>query len=157
MSVNVKQADRRELHFDSMQDLLDEVERLAAGEVETTGNWTLAQMMQHLSLIFNATIDGFGVRMPWLMRAMAKLFMKNRFLYKALPSGFKIPKNMQKFEPEDLPQETALENLRAAIQRLQSTDERAEHPIFGALSKEESDNFQLRHAELHLSFVKPKA
>ena len=56
--------------------------------------------------------------------------------------------------PNDIPVEQALDNLRAAVKRLQTEEQRATHPIL-RLTEAEKDEFQLRHAELHMSFVVP--
>lgn len=152
--VDTRRAERRELHFNNFADLLAEAERLAEGEVVTTGNWTFGQILDHLSKALNATIDGVDIKVSWPMRMMGRL-MKKRFLTKGIPPGFKIPEGGEQFEPEDeITVETGLQRLRDAIERIESTDERAEHVVFGPVPKEIADTFQLRHAEMHLGFVR---
>ena len=41
---------RRELHFQSIQDILDDVEAVqAAPQIETLGNWSAGQIFKHLA------------------------------------------------------------------------------------------------------------
>ncbi|MDA1055592.1 MAG: DUF1569 domain-containing protein [Planctomycetota bacterium] len=158
MSVNTKTvAGRRKLRFNSFDDLRAEAERLAGSEVKMLGNWSLAQIFKHLAEGLNSTIDGSSFKPPLFVRLVAGVFMKKKFIYKEIPSGFAIPKDAQaQFLPkEDIETEAALTELQAAIERVKSTDKRAQHPVFGKVTREEANNFQLRHAEMHLSFAVP--
>ena len=42
--------ERRDLRFQNLDEVLAEVERLASGEVRTTGNHTFGQILNHLAL-----------------------------------------------------------------------------------------------------------
>lgn len=162
MSVDTKSvAGRRKLRFDSLDDLLAEADRLASGEVTMLGNWSLAQVFAHLAAGINSTMDGSTFKPPALMRLMApvmKMFMKKKFIHEGIPSGFQIPKAAQaQFIPaDDVEIQTALGQLRSAVERFKSADNLAGHPLLGTLTKEETMQFQLRHAEMHLSFAIPK-
>ena len=159
MTVNTKQvAERREIRFESLDDLLADAEKLASGEVRTVGNWTLGQILEHLAQAMISSIDGTDMKFPWLMKKIIRLFVnKDKMLNKTVPAGFKIPKKGEpQFSPSpDVSTEDGLASLRAAVQRCQTEEARAEHPVFGELSREQWDKFQLRHAELHLSFAIP--
>ena len=157
MSVDTKTVEgRRELRFNSFDDLRIAVDQLAAGNVKMLGNWSLAQVFKHLAASLNATIDGSSIKASFFLRLMAPL-MKKKFIYRGIPAGFKIPKEAQaQFLPSNAVETAdALDQLQAAIERVQSADTIAPHPLFGNLSKEELEQFQLRHAELHLSFAVP--
>ena len=157
MPVNTKTVEhRRDVHYDSFQDLVEDTERLAAGGYKTVGNWTFSQILFHVTAGLNATVDGFDFLAPWPMRVMAKLLMKKKFLKTPVPAGYEIPAKVKdKFAPKDVPLDEALAGLRAAVERLESTESREAHPFFGKVTREESDKLQLRHAELHMSFVVP--
>ena len=158
MSVNTKQVNgRRKVSYASYEQMLADVRKLAEGQTTTMGNWSLAQICKHLAAAFHGAIDGIAFRAPWPMRVIAKLVMKRTFLTKALPAGFSIPKKAQhQFLPEDAAElAVAIEALEAAVERLKKEPKRVPHPIFDQLSREEWDQFNLRHAELHMSFVKP--
>ena len=120
------------------------------------GNWSLAQIFTHLAAGINSTIDGTTFKAPFSMRLMAPL-MKKRFVYGGIPAGFEMPKEAHsQFLPGvEAETEAALGALRKATERLTSADKLATPPPFGKLTKEEAKQFQLRHAELHLSFAVP--
>ncbi|REJ86679.1 MAG: DUF1569 domain-containing protein [Planctomycetota bacterium] len=48
------------------------------------------------------------------------------------------------------------EHLKAAIARCGEETRRADHPVFGRLTLDEWEQFGLRHAEMHMSFVHPE-
>ena len=151
---NVKQ--RREVHFDSYEDLLSDAEHLASTDVRTTGNWTLGQILKHLAQSMNSSIDGTDMKFPWVMKKMVRLFInKEKILNETIKPGFKIPKKGEaQFSPgPDTTTEEGLASLREAVKRCQTETSRSEHPAFGELTREEWDKMNLRHAELHLSFA----
>ncbi|NOY40931.1 MAG: DUF1569 domain-containing protein [Planctomycetes bacterium] len=156
--VNTKTVrNRRQVSYQSYDDLLADAEKLAGGDVEMVGNWTLAQVFDHLVRSFNASIDGIGFKLPWLMRVVAAPIFKHKMLNVALPSGFKIGKSSKgKFYPhEDVGLEDSLDRLRKAIERCKTERTRSMHPLFGDLSCEDWDKFSLRHAEMHMGFAVP--
>lgn len=146
---------RRTVRFESLQEVLQDAERLAAGEVRSLGNWSFGQILDHLAKTMEMTIDGFDFKAPWLIRIVAKLFMKKRFLTKTMPAGFQFRKGMQGLLPDEISIADGLDRLRRAVERLETETRRATSPIFGKTTVEESNQLQLRHAELHLSFVLP--
>jgi hypothetical protein len=83
--------------------------------------------------------------------------MKNRFLEKTLPPGFQIPeKDKPILEPADTTSTAeGLAAIESAVERLKTESSRVEHPVLGKLTSEEWTKFHLRHAEMHLSFVRP--
>lgn len=147
---------RRELHFESIQDILADAEQLASNEVECLGNWSCGQIFDHLAKTFKATVDGVSFRAPWYIRLCAPL-MKKKFLTKSMPAGFQFPERMRPdFEPADpVSTEDGLNHLREAIHRYQSAPNRAPHVVFGNMTNEEWDQLHCRHSELHLSFAVP--
>ena len=159
MTVNTKKvADRREVHYNSLDDMLADAERLASGNVRTLGNWSLGQIFKHLAAALHSSIDGTDMKFPWLMKKIFNLIMnKEKMLREPLSPGFKIPKQgeAQFFPDPGASTEDGLAALRAAVGRCQTESSRAEHPAFGQLTHEEWDKFHLRHAEMHMSFAVP--
>ncbi len=154
--VTGKVAGRRELHFESLDELQQEAERLADGEIELLGNWSLAQILNHLTITMTNSLDGFPFRAPIPMRLvmpLMRLFMKKRFLTKSLPAGFQIPKNASAMVPGKTSTADALAALQAVIERLNAESKRSPNPFLGSLSVDEWNHFHLRHAEMHLSFA----
>ncbi|MCA8999807.1 MAG: DUF1569 domain-containing protein [Planctomycetaceae bacterium] len=147
---------RRAVHYDTLDELLAEAERLASEEIEMLGNWTYPQILKHLALSMNNSIDGFPGKAPLPIRLVVRL-LRESFLSKSLPAGFKFPNRFrpQLEPPEETTLEEGLEDLRQAIARVQSDSQRAPHPVLGQLSREDYDRLHLRHAEMHMSFVRP--
>ena len=157
MSINTKRvAGRRELWFDSFDEVLSDAERCVTQGYRPLGNWSTGQILSHLSRTIVGSVDGFGFRSPWFIRWFAPL-LKQRFLKQRMPAGFKLPRAAAaELVPTD---ETAaaagLELLGSAIAHVQSTSQRAPSPIFGPMSAAESDRLQFNHAAMHLSFLVP--
>lgn len=144
---------RREVRYASLDAMLADAERLAGGDVETLGNWTLGQILEHLALIQEASIDGYPSMMPAPVRWFVTTFLKRRFLTRGFPpSGPKMKRTLQ---PETLDEAAALQHLRRATERVRTETRRAKNPVFGEMTLEEWEQLYLRHAELHLSFVRP--
>lgn len=146
---------RRKLRFESYEEVLTDVEHLAAGEVRLLGNWSFGQILKHLAVAVDSMIDGGPFNMPAPVKFLMNLMMKKRMLTRSLSPGFKLPKSAQALVPDETSVEEGLELLRVAIDRLHKETKRAPHGAFGVLSPLEWDQFQLRHCEMHLSFVVP--
>lgn len=149
--------ERRTLHFETIDDILADVEQLVAGEHTTVGNWTFAQILEHLTATINCSFDGFPFKMPWPVRFLAGNFMKKGFLNSPMKSGYKLPKSGGRLIPQEDggKLEIALADFRAAIQRLKNNEPTQDNPVFGPMSPEDWDKLHKRHSELHLSFVRP--
>ena len=157
MTVNTKTVTgRRKVHYENLNELLADAERLSEGEVTLIGNWSRGKIFGHISRSLNFSIDVFPFKVNWAIRMIAKLFMKKKFLTKPLPAGFQIPeKNQPDFVPENDDTEQGLAELREAIQRFQTDPTRVKHAILGELTAEEWEQFHRRHAEMHMSFIIP--
>ena len=151
-------AGRRVLRFERLDDVVADAEALAAaeraGRLRAAGNWRLGQVFGHLAAWVGYAYDGLPVEPPrlvrWLMRPM-----KKRFLYRTMPAGVKIPSAAGgTFGTEPLSTDEGLERLRRAYARLNAEAPRRPHPLFGRLTHDEWINGHLRHAELHLSFLR---
>lgn len=149
---------RRTVHYDSMDDLLEDAERLAKVKTRTLGNWSVGQIYKHLAASLGASIDGFPFNLPTPVQWLMRLTVKQRFLTKPLKPGFQMPTKVAKtMMPADgTSTEEGLAALRAAVERIKNTPTRATNAMFGTLTRAESDQFHLRHAEMHMSFIVPQ-
>jgi hypothetical protein len=149
--VNTKKVKtRREAQYCSLDDIAADAKRLTEVEVRTDGNWSQGQIYDHLAKNFNGSIGGMGFAMPAPVRFLMSALMKKKFLTKGLPPGFKTN---AKLEPPEVSTSEGLDALTKAIERLKQEETRAMHPIFGNISREEWDQFHMRHAEMHMSFI----
>ncbi len=149
---------RREVRYESFDDLLADAERLVSGGAHMQGNWSLGQIFAHLATAFNSSIDGFSFRAPWYIRFVARWFMKGRFLNKGLPAGYQIPDKHKKdfVADEGIDTVEAFDSLKRAVERQRVESKRVPHPVLGKLNLDEWERFHLRHAELHMSFAVPE-
>ncbi|MCA9198826.1 MAG: DUF1569 domain-containing protein [Planctomycetales bacterium] len=152
MAVNTKAVKgRRSVRYESYGELLADAQQLAASNVKTLGNWSLGQILKHVADSIDTSVDGAGFSLPAPVRWLMTILMKNKFLYRELPPGFNSSKQ---FIPGETSVEEGIRALRQAIDRQSSEAHRARHPAFGKISKDEWTAFNLRHAEMHMSFVK---
>jgi len=148
---------RRVLSLKTIDDAIAEAERVAAadreGRARTLGNWTIGQIFGHLATWANYAFDGTPMAAPWFVRLIARA-MKNRFLNKGIPAGGKIPRVPGgTFGTDVLSTDEGLERFCKAFGRLKTETPTQPSAAFGHLTPEEHVKLNLRHAELHLSFV----
>ncbi len=148
---------RREVSYQSLDDIQADAERLAAQPVELLGNWSLGQIFVHLATGMEMSIDGFPMKAPAPVRWVARWFVKPRILRNGMKPGFQLPRKASAVLPaEGVSTEEGLAHLQKAIARLRSEPTSGWHPIFGKMTPAETHLMQLRHAEMHLSFVIPR-
>ncbi|MCH9654569.1 MAG: DUF1569 domain-containing protein [Planctomycetes bacterium] len=152
--VTKKVTGRRTVCYESLDDLLKDADQMSQSDVHLLGNWSLGQILKHLAMSLDASIDGMDFKLPAPVRFLMTLLMKRKFLTKALPPGFK---STSKFIPDETTTEEGLAALRTAVKRQQSESARVDHPGFGKMTNKEWNDFNLRHAEMHMSFVLPKS
>jgi hypothetical protein len=146
---------RRRVSYGSYQDLQGEAEKAVQANAGTTGNWSLGQILEHLAIANEKSIDGFEFGAPKPVQLAAQLFFKKRILRDGMQPGFQLsPKAQKHLVPGETDPRAALDHLRRTIHRLGTESKRSPHPFFGRLTRDESDRLMLRHAELHMSFVK---
>jgi hypothetical protein len=158
MAVDTKLVvNRRDVHYESLSDFLVDAERQAAGGAHCLGNWSLAQIFDHLSRSLRVAVDGTDAQFPGPARFLLHLIRK-RFFSRPMKPGFHVPEKLEKvLRPGDgLATERSLQGLRAAVSRFETAAELTVHPAFGRLTRDEWLQLTLRHAELHMSFVVPE-
>jgi hypothetical protein len=155
--------DRRTLRFTSLDDLRADLDHLEDafydGCVRPAGNWTPAQVLNHLAAFINFAYDGYPPQLPppgLIMRLFARL-LGTKILDKGFPPGIRMPGIAAgTFGADDSPFEDALTRLRHAIDRLEASAPTIPNPVLGFLSHHDWIRLHLRHAELHLSFLHPE-
>lgn len=151
MPINTKKVQgRRKVRYESLDEFLADAQRLSETEVRTLGNWSQGQIYEHLSRSLDSSIDGVGFSLPAPVRWLMSLFMKRKFLKKGLPAGFKTT---DRFMPGETSVEEGFSSLQGAIARQKQEAMRASHPAFGDIGREGWNDFNLRHAEMHMSFL----
>lgn len=155
-----KVAGRRRLRFESIDQALADVERLVAaeraGRLRRLGNWTLGQTLGHLATWAEYAYTVAPLKTPFFVRWILRL-RKRKYLYNSMPSGVRIPRvEGGTLGTDTLPLEEGRQRFRRAMERLKAEPPTAPSPAFGMLTHEEGIALNLRHAELHLSFLIPE-
>jgi hypothetical protein len=151
-----KVTDRRQLKFNTLDDILADVERLKAGKVRSLGNWSPGQNLKHLEILMIGCLDGIEVKVSFLMRIAVSL-LKGRVLTKPMSAGLQLPKAAAALLPAETSWEDGVQGICAALLRMKTEVHRHAHPVLGALTRDQWDQLHCRHCELHLSFLVPEA
>jgi len=157
VAIETKRArNRRTLHYRDLDEFLADAEDMLRGPTRTIGNWTLAQIFDHLARSMNASVDGMSVSFPAPLRFLLK-FRKKAILSNPMKPGFRCPKRVERvLRPgEGLDVDDAWSQLREAVFRFRAASHFPPHPAFGEMTRDEWNQIALRHAELHMSFVVP--
>ena len=157
MSIKTaKVAGRRVLKFQSLDEMLADAEQITSGPVRCMGNWSAGQILKHLAIAVESAITGVDYTHPWYIRLTARL-MKRHFLNCTMEPGFQMPQAMKAefMPPDDVSIGDGLSALRQSVTRFRAATELAPSKIFGQMTRDEAEKFQLRHAEMHLSFLVP--
>lgn len=146
---------RRTLRFSSLDEMLTDTRQVVGNSHVTTGQWTAAQILDHLSRAIDCSFDGFGFSAPLWIRILVRPF-RNGLLLRPMRAGFRVPQRGAVLLPSDaVTLEDALARLERSTTRLQNERPEQPHPVLGVLSPQEYRLMHLRHAELHLSFILP--
>jgi hypothetical protein len=152
-----KVAGRRTLKFNSLDEILADIEKLNQGNRRTLGNWSDGQILKHLTVPMAWCLDGAKLKAAWYMRLMGWM-IKNRFLRSPMPPGFKLPKDFaEHLEAPPTTWEDGLQVIRSTIARMKAEPQRFPSPFLGELTREQWDQLHCRHCELHLSFILPES
>ena len=146
----------RKLHFETLDQAVAEVERLAAGPVKTTGNFSFPQIVEHLATAFDIS-SGHQTPppVPFFLRLLGPLIAR-RAAYRPMKPGLKLPKDAQEFFwKEGKNPDQMMDEFREAFARYRKVDPLPRHPFFGNLSRKDNEQLQCRHMELHLGFARP--
>jgi hypothetical protein len=155
-----KVANRRVLRFDSIDQMLAEVDRLVAsekaGRLKQLGNWTLGQTLNHLATWIEYGYIGCPLKPPFFIRWILKL-QRNKFLRGPMPAGVRIPRvEGGTLAIDPMPLDEALPRFRRMAERLKTEPPTEPSPALGKLTHDEAIALNLRHAELHLGFLVPE-
>ena len=144
-------AERRELTFARLDDVMPEVERLLAGH-EAVGGWSLGQTCRHLVVSINLML-GAGRQAP--LQPVPEAVRKRFFRRDRFPDGVESPLPSL-LPPPGLDDRKEAEALGNAIGRFTaSVGPFAAHPLLGEMTKDEWTRFHCMHVAHHLGFLVP--
>ncbi|MFI4862334.1 MAG: DUF1569 domain-containing protein [Phycisphaerales bacterium JB063] len=151
---------QRDLNFDSLDDILTEVQALSAGRCSAEGNWTPAENVDHVAKSIGFTVHGFPegkapVLQKLLFTTVFKL-MSRKLLSMKLKPGLKFPGGLQYFAPEPgVAWDEAVRRLEQNIADAKTHKMTHPSPVAGRLTHEQWTLLHCRHAELHLGLIHP--
>ena len=145
--------ERRILTFSNLDEVMPDVERLLHGYT-TVGNWSLAQICRHLSIVMRRVVD-LPASTPhdpsqWVGEEQKQKVLESGMLTEGLPGPPEIMPTDTRSDREEA------DGLRLAIAHYKaSSGPVIPHRLFGPLTKAEWDRLQLIHVAHHLSFAVP--
>ncbi len=148
--------ERRDLSFSSYDDLLAEIARLRERGYEQRGQWSLGQICGHLSYYLRGSLEGFGFKLPWLLRKLVGRPLLRRRLRtgRIADGGRTIPASVP---PTGVDEEAAAAEACHLLERLRDNREPLHpSPLFDRLTPDEWRIMHLMHAAHHLSFLVPR-
>jgi hypothetical protein len=152
--------ERRTLQFAGFDDLRADLRRIADAErrggLRRTGNWSAAQVFNHVAAWMEYPFTGYPMTPPsWPIRIMARA-MLGRVLNRPLAAGFRLPRAPDgTYGADDGPLEAAEARLLRAADRLERQCPVVPNPVFGRMTHAQWQRLNLAHAELHFSFLHP--
>ena len=159
--VGVGPGKARELHFSNIDEMLADMDRLLAAEragtLERLGNWTPGQIFDHLATWIDYAFDGYppSLRPPWIVRFIVG-FQKSKFIRGPMPRGVRIPGiSGGTLATDVVPLDEGAAHLRRSAERLKREKPTQKNVLFGEMTHQEWTAMNLRHAELHMSFLRP--
>ena len=146
---------RRQLHFETLEDVLAEAERVTTRPYCEVGNWTAGQIVYHLAEAIHKSFDGYELLAPQEQRQNVSR-RREGFLRDGFPPGFKLEGDLARYTPPpEAVLEKAMERLRVAVARARDETMDKVHPFLDRMDHEQWTEFHCRHAELHLGFLCP--
>jgi hypothetical protein len=148
---------RRELKFNSFEEVLNELNQLEKGQVQTTGLWSFYQILTHCSESLEFCVSRYPSEAPWIIRAtIGRLAFKEMMKMGYFKPGMVNPRAPQKREEGD--EKAALSRIRKAIAAFQAyTGPLATHPFFGKIARQDFEKYHLMHLAHHLGHAQLKA
>ena len=159
MPVNVKKAERRPVHFDTLDDIVRDAGTVTVGPHRVTGNWTAAQNIWHVAHTIGMSNRGFNFKAPLPLKLVGRTLKLLGQHTRPINPGIKAPAKIAAAftPPPDLTLDFALAKLKDEVQYATTHGMTHPSPLFGKMSHETWIKAHCRHAELHLSFIAPSS
>lgn len=148
---------RRTLDLHNAAEVIADIEHLRAVGYTKTKRWNLTQVCQHLDATMTGGMDGFGFRLPWILR---RTVVKWGFGYalkkRKLLSGTPTLPVLQPPASSDRDDNDVIDHCIATIRRAgEFNGSLKEYALLDGLSPDDWREFMWIHAAHHLSFLVP--
>ena len=148
---------RRELDFRTGEEVIQEIERLRRDGYEKSKSWNLSQICEHLTATMRGGMDGFGFRLPWILRAtlvkwIFRYSLRSRKLFAGAPTLRVLkPKSSCQADDDQVIDECIAETRRAMV----FDGSLENYAMLDNLTVKDWQQFMWLHASHHLSFLRP--
>jgi hypothetical protein len=147
---------KRTLDFHTGQEVIAEIQRLRSGGYTKTKNWNLTQACEHLTATMAGGMDGFGFRLPWILRATIIKWIFRRMLKTRKLSSGPTMDRLKPRSPEGPDDDAIIDQCIATINRAIAFPGPIEnYPFLNELKVEDWQQFMWMHAGHHLGFLIP--
>ncbi len=150
-------SNKRTLDFHTGDEVVAEIRRLRSGGYTKSKNWNLTQACEHLTATMTGGMDGFGFRLPWILRATVIQWVFTRILRtRKMSSGPTLKRLKPKTDvgPDD---DTIIDNCIAVSERAKMFKGPIEdYPFLDDLDIEDWRQLMWMHAGHHLGFLIPR-
>ena len=146
----------RDLRFKTFEEALVELEKLEQGPVDTTGNWSFFQILEHCAGAIDRNMGGQMGQPSGFLKIVKGKFGKWKVLRQGyIPSGITNPRvQPQRLEGDA---KAAAAHLRESIRKFREYQgPLSQHPLFGKMNKAEWEKFHIYHMANHFGFVRRK-
>ena len=144
---------RRQLHFDSLDEVLTEAEAMLKCGYERTGNWSLGTMGDHLGRALIYSCEGFPKTWPrpiqWVARGLSlRGILRRKTFHWRVPAPISVNRKTT--------DEEGVACLSRGIEQFQEPGALLfPHIMLGELTRQQWLQFHLWHCEHHFSFLIP--
>ena len=147
---------RLNLVYATLADASDDVRTAVENGYELTGNWTLAQILEHLNKTMQMTLDGPPFKANALMRPVYRIMLMP-LLKRGKPVKLRAKAPPTLTPGDDLDEQACIERFHSLVAQLcdPATEFQPFHPLMGNLNRDQWLLMQKWHAAHHLSFVVP--
>ncbi|QDT04981.1 hypothetical protein K227x_33790 [Rubripirellula lacrimiformis] len=147
---------KRTLDFHSGDEVIAEIQRLRTGGYTQTKNWNLTQACEHLTATMTGGMDGFGFRLPWILRATIIKWVCKRMLRTRKMTSAPTLKRLKPTSPTGPDNDAIIDDCIAAINRASEfPGPLIDYPFLDDFDVEDWRQFMWMHASHHLGFLIP--
>ena len=148
---------KRALDFRTGDEVITEIESLRAKGYTPGKNWNLTQICEHLTKTMVGGMEGFGFRLPKILRATIVKWMFQRMLRKrqmpSAPTHPRLKPETSAGQDRDVVIDECIATLRRAMNFPGPIED---YPFLDDLPVEDWRQFMWMHAAHHLGFLHPK-
>lgn len=145
----------RELRFQSLRDVLEELDKLSKVSAETTGLWSFYQICEHLKAsVLDSMHPSPRMSSTFIRRTLGPVVLKRLLKEGKMRSGTRNQDAPMVRKEGDA--QYALRGYKESLEQfLVFEGPLSDHPFYGRMERSEWEKYLTLHAALHLGFIRP--